>query len=100
MVKSNLKEVYPHKMPDDLKKRLQKDSKTLALWQSLTPLAKNEFLCWVESAKSESTRDRRITRVAEELNEGKRRPCCWYGCVHRLDKQLSKTQKWIINKRK
>ena len=88
-----------HTLPKDFKIAIE-NSGLSDFWQSLTPLAKNEFLCWVESAKSESTRDRRITRVTEELNEGKRRPCCWYGCVHRLDKQLSKTQKWIINKRK
>ena len=48
-----------------------------------TPLARNEFICWVESAERDQTRQLRITRTKEELLEGKRRPCCWPGCDHR-----------------
>ena len=49
----------------------------------VTPLGRNEFLCWVEDAKQDTTRERRIRRTQEELEEGKRRPCCWPGCKHR-----------------
>ena len=44
---------------------------------------RNEFICWVEDAKQQATRDRRIRRTKEELEEGMRRPCCWPGCTHR-----------------
>lgn len=73
-----------HKLPADLQKSLIADPKVLALWEDITPLARNEFICWVENAKQFETRNRRIRRTAEELLEGKRRPCCWAGCIHRI----------------
>lgn len=89
-----------HKMPADLKKALLNDSKVLALWHAITPLAQNEFICWVENAKQIDTRARRVRRTCEELLEGKRRPCCWVGCIHRTDKAPSAwAQKVLIDKR-
>ena len=70
-------------MPDDLQAELIADSDATALWQDITTLGRNEFICWVEDAKQESTRERRIRRTREELDEGMRRPCCWPGCSHR-----------------
>ena len=72
-----------HKLPDDLRDALLANSKALAAWADITPLARNEFICWVEDAKQELTRKRRIRRTQEELEEGQRRPCCWPGCSHR-----------------
>lgn len=72
-----------HKVPTDLQKKLKSDNKALELWEDITPLARNEFICWVEDAKKSETRIRRINRTCEELKEGKRRPCCWAGCSHR-----------------
>ncbi|OBI90008.1 YdeI/OmpD-associated family protein [Mycobacterium asiaticum] len=72
-----------HELPVDLRDALIANSTALALWQDITPLARNEFICWVEDAKQQMTRERRIRRTQEELEEGKRRPCCWPGCKHR-----------------
>ena len=72
-----------HKTPDDLQKALISVPNAQTAWEDITPLARNEFICWVESAKKEVTRSRRIRRTKEELLEGKRRPCCWAGCSHR-----------------
>ena len=72
-----------HNLPVDLREALIANSKALAAWGDITPLARNEFICWVEDAKKETTRDRRIRRTQEELEEGQRRPCCWPGCAHR-----------------
>jgi hypothetical protein len=72
-----------HKLPADLRKALIADATALAAWKDITPLARNEFICWVEDAKQETTRERRIRRTQEELEEGQRRPCCWPGCKHR-----------------
>ena len=88
-----------HKMPVDLQKALLDDTKTAELWQSLTPLGRNEFICWVEEAKQEKTRERRIRRTTEELHEGRRRPCCWMGCIHRTDKEIAPSIKGILAKR-
>lgn len=92
---AQISEGTAHKLPADLKKSLLSDKKVLALWEDITPLARNEFICWVENAKQFDTRARRIKRTSEELLEGKRRPCCWIGCIHRKDKELSPTQKWL-----
>jgi uncharacterized protein YdeI (YjbR/CyaY-like superfamily) len=72
-----------HKLPLDLRKALIANPTALAVWKDITPLARNEFICWVEDAKQEMTRNRRIRRTQEELEEGQRRPCCWPGCRHR-----------------
>jgi len=87
-----------HKLPADLGKTLAKNTKALPLWEDITPLARNEFICWVENAKYIETRKRRIRRTQEELLEGKRRPCCWIGCIHRPDKHLSPSIKAILDK--
>ena len=89
-----------HKTPADLKKALLSDKEVLVLWEDITPLARNEFICWVEDAKQQKTRERRIARTCEELLEGKRRPCCWIGCIHRTDKAMSKSQKWVTGSRR
>jgi uncharacterized protein YdeI (YjbR/CyaY-like superfamily) len=72
-----------HDLPDDLRAALLDDETALAAWTDITPLARNEFICWVEDAKQDSTRERRIRRTREELGDGLRRPCCWPGCSHR-----------------
>jgi hypothetical protein len=72
-----------HELPADLRGALIANDTALAAWKDITSLARNEFICWVEDAKQEVTRERRIRRTQEELEEGKRRPCCWPGCKHR-----------------
>jgi uncharacterized protein YdeI (YjbR/CyaY-like superfamily) len=72
-----------HGLPADLRQALVANSTALDAWKDITPLARNEFICWVEDAKQERTRQRRIRRTQEELEDGMRRPCCWPGCGHR-----------------
>jgi hypothetical protein len=72
-----------HQLPADLRTALIANTTALDAWKGITPLARNEFICWVEDAKQETTRERRIRRTQEELEEGQRRPCCWPGCTHR-----------------
>ena len=85
-----------HRAGEDLEAALRSNAEVLALWQGLTPLGRNEFICWVEDAKKAETRERRITRTREELLEGKKRPCCWAGCIHRTDKAPSKWQQAVL----
>lgn len=73
-----------HSLPEDLRAALLRDEHLLALWEGLTPLARNEWICWVEDAKKPETRLKRISRTSEELSQGQRRPCCWPGCPHRV----------------
>ena len=79
----DLSEGVVHKLPDDLRQALLADEGSAMAWEDITPLARNEWICWVESAKKQETRRRRIGRAISELAEGKRRPCCWAGCPHR-----------------
>ncbi|MGA8047718.1 MAG: YdeI/OmpD-associated family protein [Dermatophilaceae bacterium] len=72
-----------HGLPSDLAAELTAHGVALTAWHDITPLARNEFICWVEDAKQDATRDRRIRRTREELEDGMRRPCCWPGCSHR-----------------
>jgi len=83
-------------MPADLVDALGERKEAASLWASLTPIARNEFICWIEDAKQEKTRMKRIHRTVEELLEGRRRPCCWVGCIHRTDKKPSKWQQNVL----
>jgi hypothetical protein len=85
-----------HTAGSDMQAAMEADSETRALWQGLTSLGRNEFICWVEDAKKPETRQRRIERTGEELREGKRRPCCWSGCIHRPDKPPGKWQQAVL----
>ena len=73
-----------HVLPPDLGAALSANATALSAWKDITPLARNEFICWVEDAKQQKTRERRIRRTQEELEDGMRRPCCWPGCSHRV----------------
>jgi len=83
MSKNDIAAGVVHNVPEDLRTILVADRAVLDLWESITPLARNEWICWVEDAKKLETRHRRIERVRAELKEGKRLPCCWPGCSHR-----------------
>ncbi|HTT88240.1 MAG TPA: YdeI/OmpD-associated family protein [Acidimicrobiales bacterium] len=72
-----------HQLPEDLGQALIANPAALNAWNDITPVARNEFICWVEDAKRGMTRQRRIRRAQEELEDGQRRPCCWPGCKHR-----------------
>ena len=72
-----------HPLPEDLCAELTAHAKAREAWLDITTLARNEFICWVEDAKQAATRERRIRRTREELEDGMRRPCCWPGCKHR-----------------
>ncbi len=85
-----------HEAQDDLRAAILSDPVIFDLWQKLTPLGRNEFICWVDDAKQAKTRERRIQRTVEELMEGKKRPCCWAGCIHRTDKAPSKWQQDVL----
>ncbi len=74
-----------HRVPADLRKALIAAPKAQAAWNHLTPLARNEWICWITSVKKPETRKHHIDRACAELPEGHHRPCCWPGCPHRGD---------------
>jgi hypothetical protein len=70
-----------HDAPEDLREALAADAEALAVWETLTPLARNEWICWTIAVKKPETRRQHVDRVRTELKEGVRRPCCWIGCI-------------------
>jgi hypothetical protein len=88
-----------HKVPTDLRKALTSDSVALAIWENLTPLARNEWICWITFVKKDQTRIEHVKRTISELKEGIRRPCCWLGCIHRKDKAISPSVQAMLDKR-
>ena len=60
-----------HALPEDLAAALRSEP-TLALWEALTPIGRNEFICWVEDAKQAKTRAKRIARNAIEKATGEK----------------------------
>lgn len=87
MIGSKLENGTVHKMPADFKKAILSSDKVTALWHDITPLARNEWICWVEQAKKTETREKRIKTGLSKMSGGMRRPCCWAGCIHRPDKK-------------
>jgi len=76
-----------HDLPPDLRKALAADPSALERWEDITPLARNEWICWAVTTKKPETRRNHIERTVSELLAGKRRPCCWAGCFHRQTKK-------------
>lgn len=83
MGKKGISQGVVHTLPTDLRKALTSNRAALAAWEDITPLARNEWICWTISVKTQETRENHVRRTIEELGGGKRRPCCWAGCIHR-----------------
>ncbi|HUO01136.1 MAG TPA: YdeI/OmpD-associated family protein [Rhizomicrobium sp.] len=99
MARQTISAGVAHDLPPDLRKALAADKAALAKWEDITPLARNEWICWTISVKTPATRQDHVDRVVSQLKEGDRRPCCWPGCTHRTDKPLSRSQKFILKRR-
>src|SRR5271165_5776985 len=98
MAKKALSGGTVHALPADLRKALLASPPAEAAWEDITPLARNEWICWTISVKKPETRMQHVERVRTELKEGMRRPCCWYGCIHRTDKPISPSVQYVLSK--
>ncbi|MCO6460495.1 MAG: YdeI/OmpD-associated family protein [Saprospiraceae bacterium] len=78
-----IEEGIMHSVPEDMKVVLLADTELLARWNKLTPVMRNEWICWTTIVKLEETRKDHIRRLQEDILNGKKRPCCWQGCPHR-----------------
>jgi hypothetical protein len=88
-----------HALPADLRKALVASPQALSAWEDITPLARNEWICWTISVSKPETRKDHVRRVCSQLIEGTRRPCCWIGCIHRTDKAISPSVRGILSRR-
>lgn len=85
-----------HELPDDMQQLLVTNQSLTETWNKLTPIQRNEWICWVSSVKKETTRQQHLARLVADLTKGKRQPCCWPGCPHRNPN----AQKWFKGKAK
>jgi hypothetical protein len=73
-----------HELPEDLQKALAADAAALAAWEDLTPLVRNEWICWTISVKSRKPEGSTLKGCALS-SKGMRRPCCgWAACTARI----------------
>ena len=75
-MKKNPAEKEP-KVPLDLRTALAADPHVVSLWKDLTPIARRDWISWIDDAKLPETRRRRIEQTSSKLAAGKRRPCCF-----------------------
>ena len=65
-------------MPQDLATALAgAPPKIQNLWNEITPMARWEWVRWVNATKNPDTRSRRVDVSISKMNSGKRRPCCF-----------------------
>ena len=88
---NNIEPGVLHEVPIDMEKVLKRNAGILEKWNALTPIQRNEWICWVTIVKKQETREEHIERMMEDLKDGKRKPCCWPGCPHRRPA----AQKWF-----
>src|SRR5437667_6618377 len=79
------------RVPTDLGKALAATPTAKVQWNDLTPIARRDFITWIDSAKQPETRRRRIEKACSMLAAGKRRPCCYSIVSFNLHKALAAT---------
>ncbi len=64
-------------VPKDVQAALAKNPDAGELWNVITPMARWEWLRWINSTQNPQTRARRIEVGCSKLKSGERRPCCF-----------------------
>src|SRR5580693_4396131 len=67
------------RVPMDLRQALAAAPLAQALWADITPMARQNWILWISSAKQPETRRSRIEKACDMLASGKRRVCCFGG---------------------
>lgn len=75
-----------HDVPKTVLSVLKKDSALTELWNGLTEIQRNEWVCYVTTGAKSETREKHIRRMVSDMKAGKKIPCCWPGCPHRRPK--------------
>jgi len=99
MLTKSLSDGTVHKLPPDMKKAILADKKIEEIWQDITPLARNEWICWTITVAKPETRTKHIVVMRDKMLKGERRPCCWVGCIHRTDKAVSPSVQGVLARR-
>jgi hypothetical protein len=85
-------------LPADMQKAILADKKIKEIWEDITPLARNEWICWTITVAKPETRVKHIKVMHDKMLKGERRPCCWIGCIHRTDKQISPSVRGVLSR--
>ena len=64
------------------------------LWKGITPMARWEWVRWVNATQNTETRKRRVEVSISKMKSGKRRPCC-FNLAACTDPDLSKNSRLI-----
>ena len=64
-------------VPPDIEHALAAARPAQKLWKDITPMARWDWIRWIESARQAETRRRRIEAACDKLAKGERRPCCF-----------------------
>ncbi len=64
------------------------------LWADITPMARWEWVRWVNATSNPDTRGRRVDVTISKMQHGKRRPCC-FDLASCTDPDLSRSGKLI-----
>lgn len=65
------------KVPEDLKKALKDAPEAYDTWKDITPIARWDWIRWINATKNPETRTLRIEKTFSKFKSGKRSPCCF-----------------------
>ena len=83
-------------VPADLRAALDAASDTADLWADITPMARWEWVRWVNATANPDTRARRVEVTVSKLRDGKRRPCC-FDLSSCTDPELARSGKLVVS---
>ena len=82
-------------VPADLQQALAEAPRTIQeLWKEITPMARWEWVRWVNATNNPNTRSRRVDVTISKMQSGKRRPCC-FDLASCTDPKLSRSGKLV-----
>jgi Bacteriocin-protection, YdeI or OmpD-Associated/Domain of unknown function (DUF1905) len=82
-------------VPQDLEAALATAPRKIQdLWKDITPMARWEWVRWVNATPNPDTRKRRVEVTISKMKSGKRRPCC-FNLAACTDANLSKSGRLI-----
>ena len=82
-------------VPQDLEAALAAAPQRIQdLWEDITPMARWEWVRWVNATQNPDTRKRRVEVSISKMKSGKRRPCC-FNLAACTDPNLSKSGRLI-----
>ncbi len=91
----SLKDWPEPKVPDDFATALAAAPQGIQdVWNDITPMARWEWVRWVNATKNPDTRKRRVEVSISKMAGGKRRPCC-FNLAACTDPDLSKNGKLL-----